>query len=69
MKLYFKLWIERLVTGGEPPKESPVDPNPAPGQTDALFRYNRDDKPPVPRYPMIKKKMKSQSSSSSSSSR
>lgn len=51
-ELYFKKWCELQVIGGgiEPPKESPVDPDPAPGQTDAFPRYNlpgSDELPPV----------------------
>ena len=70
MELHFKLWFEvgmdgdgggRPGGGMEPPKQNPIDPNPAPGQTDAFARYhgpNSNELPPTPRNP-AKKKMKS----------
>jgi hypothetical protein len=57
--LYFKNWItEAQVLGGgiEPPKQSPVDPSPAPGQTDAFPRYHAPGSSELP--PTKKKRMK-----------
>jgi len=60
--LYFKKWIkENQVLGGglEPPKQSPIDPNPAPGQTDAFPRYHfpgSDELPVQPKRKKCKKK-------------
>lgn len=55
--LSFKKWFELQVLGGglEPPKESPVDPSPASGQTDAFQRHYF---PGDPELPVIKKKKK-----------
>lgn len=45
MQLFFKPWLELQSMGGglQPPQQSPVDPEPSPGQTDAFPRhYSRD---------------------------
>jgi len=57
MELYFGKWLEAQVLGGgiEPPKESPIDPSPAPGQTDAMPTYCL---PGSKELPPTKKKMK-----------
>ncbi|RDJ35619.1 MAG: hypothetical protein DWQ19_12440 [Crenarchaeota archaeon] len=59
MQLYFRKWAEenQVLGGGlEPPKQSPVDPDPSPGQTDAMPRYHSPDSEELP--PTNKKKMK-----------
>jgi hypothetical protein len=57
MELYFSKWLENQVLGGglPPPKECPVDPTPAPGQTDAFPRFYAKGSPELP---PIKKKLK-----------
>jgi len=58
--LSFKKWMEIASLGGiEPPKQSPIDPTPAPGQTNALQTYHSsgsDELPPI--NGKMKKKMK-----------
>lgn len=59
--LSFKKWMESQVLGGglQPPKQSPVDPSPAPGQTHAFHTYNPDENPPTKKNKFrMKKKMK-----------
>ncbi len=60
--LSFKKWIESQVLGGglEPPKQSPVDPSPAPGQSRGAFpTYNAEENPPTKKNKFrMKKKMK-----------
>ncbi len=52
--------VENQVLGGglEPPKQSPVDLNPQPGQTDALQRYHGQGSEELPPTKKMKKKMK-----------
>jgi hypothetical protein len=60
--LFFKKWIESQTLGGglSPPKQSPVDPSPAPGQTNAFPTYSIADEPPTKRNKFrMKSKMKS----------
>lgn len=56
--LMFKKWFENQSLGGglEPPKESPIDPDPAPGQTNALADFHL---PGSDQLPPVKRKMKS----------
>lgn len=66
--LYFKKWLEAggaSFGGIEPPKQQPIDPDPAPGQTDAMPRHHgagSEELPPTPakktRVFFMKKKMK-----------
>ena len=63
MILSFKKWLENSAVGGfDPaPMQSPIDPEPAPGQTDAFPRYHlpgSDELPPTPKKKTIIKKMK-----------
>lgn len=64
MELTFKKWLENSGVGGfDPaPMQSPIDPEPAPGQTDAFPRYSfpGSDELPVQKKKklIIKKKMK-----------
>lgn len=68
--LSFKQWLIEVGAGGggpgsglEPPKQSPVDPDPSPGQTHAFHSVNIDksDLPPTPSNPKMKKRMKKMS--------
>jgi hypothetical protein len=55
MSLSFKTWLEDQTLGGglEPPKQSPIDPSPGPGQSKgALADYHgpdSDELPPTPK--------------------
>lgn len=59
MKLNFKRWLE-IFGGHTPPRQNPVDPDPAPGQTHAFPTISLDkrDLPPTPNHRKMKKKMK-----------
>ena len=62
--LYFKKWIEAggaHFGGIEPPKQQPIDPDPAPGQTDAMPDFHApgsDQLPPTKKDRDYKKYMK-----------
>lgn len=62
MELKFKKWLENSGAGGfdTPPMQSPIDPEPAPGQTDAFQRYHfpGSDELPVQKKKLVAKKMK-----------
>jgi len=53
--LNFKTWIENQVLGGgiQPPMQSPIDPSPAPGQTNAMPDFHL---PGSKELPPVKKK-------------
>lgn len=56
MLLSFKKWLEVFsMTGMGPPKESPVDPNPARGQTHAFPTFQMDSDPPRKKSDFLRK--------------
>ena len=67
MELSFKQWFLEVGPGGggpgggmSPPEQMPIDPDPAPGQTDAMpsRRLDKTDLPPTSAHPKMKKRMK-----------
>jgi hypothetical protein len=54
MRLSFRNWLEGQTLGGgiSPPPQSPVDPEPAPGQsTGAFWDWSKKKLPPTKRTP------------------
>jgi hypothetical protein len=57
MNLSFRTWMEvGPLSGLEPPRQSPIDPQPAPGQTNAVADYHGPDSDQLPPTKIHKKK-------------